>query len=419
MAKKMSAVKLAVLVILIVASAVFFFEPLVSRIGLGLDLQGGVHVVLQARPEAGSTVTADEMRQLQSVMRQRVDEFGVSEPIIQLSGDDRLVVELAGVDDPEQAVELIGKTAKLEFVNSDGKVVVDGSMLKDASAQYGEMNQPEIRLEFNTEGARLFEEETRRLVSSYGEGDPNRVLSIHLDDEVLMAPFVRQTIANGVASISGGMASLEEAANLASLLRGGALPVSTEIIEKRTVGPTLGSDSLDSSVTAIIVGLLLLAAYMLVVYRLPGMVANLSLVVFGMLMMLGLLAFRAVLTLPGLAGILLTVAMAADANIIIYERIKDELRSGKTLRAAVESGFSRASLTILDSNITTIIGAAVLFQFGAGSIRGFALTLMIGIAINMITALFLTRGILRLVVQVPAFQNKALYGPGMKGVELK
>lgn len=410
-------VKLSLLILAIIAGGIFLFQPLMDSIGLGLDLQGGVHVVLQADPDEGQTVTAEEMKQLQAVMRQRVDELGVSEPIIQLSGSDRLVVELAGIDDPEQAVEMIGKTAKLEFVDHEGNVVVTGDKLKEARAILNDKRQAEITLEFNSEGSQLFADATSRLVSTFPANDDRRVIGIILDEEVLTTPYVTQAITNGLASISGGFATYEEAADLAALLRGGSLPVGTEIIEKRTVGPTLGSDSLEASSQAMIVGLILLGIFMIVFYRLPGLMADVTLVVFALLLLSGLVAVNAVLTLPGLAGILLTVAMASDANIIIFERIKDELRSGKSLRASVESGFKRAFWTIFDSNVTTVIAAVVLFNFGTGSIRGFALTLGIGIVANMITALFLTRLVLRLVVKIPFLQRPAFFGVGKKGAQ--
>lgn len=415
MAKWGSTVRLLLIVAVIVVCGLLFYQPLLGGIDLGLDLQGGVHVVLEARPDEGERVTAEDMRQLQAVMRQRIDELGVSEPIIQISGDRRLVVEIAGIDDPERAVEIIGKTAKLEFITIEGDVVVTGDMLREARAVLDDRNQPEITLEFDTEGSRRFADVTRDLVERYPAGDERRVIAIVLDEEVLTMPYVRQAITTGRASISGGFATYEEAASLAALLRGGALPVSTEIVEKRTVGPSLGSDSLESSQTAMLAGLILLAVFMVLVYRLPGTFAVLTIVVFGLLVLLGLRSVSAVLTLPGLMGILLTIAMAADANIIIFERIRDEMRSGKSLRASVDAGFRRAFRTILDANVTTVIGAVVLFQFGAGSIRGFALTLMIGIAANMITALVLTRLILRTAARIPSLQNRSLYGPGMKG----
>ncbi len=416
MAKKTYAIQLLLVIGIIVASGIFFYQPLLQQIGLGLDLQGGVHVVLEADPDEGESVTAEEMKQLQAVMRQRVDELGVSEPIIQLSGNNRLVVELAGIDDPEKAVEIIGKTAKLEFVTYDGDIIVTGDKLKEAKAIINNDNQPEITLEFDSEGAQLFADATSFLVSTYPSNDERRVIGIVLDDELLTMPYVKQSIGNGIASISGGFSSYEEAADLAALLRAGALPISTQIVEKRTVGPSLGSDSLESSVSAIIVGFILLGIFMVAIYRLPGFMADLTLIIFALLLLLGLVAVNAVLTLPGLAGILLTVAMAADANIIIFERIKDELRNGKSLRASVEAGFKRAFWTIFDSNVTTIIGAFVLFQFGTGSVRGFALTLSLGIVANMITALLLTKWVLRLVVKVPFLQNIAFYGVSKKGV---
>ncbi|HHY60161.1 MAG TPA: protein translocase subunit SecD, partial [Clostridia bacterium] len=214
----------------------------------------------------------------------------------------------------------------------------------------------------------------------------------------------------GQAVISGGFRDFEEAANLAALLRGGALPVETEVIAKQSVGPTLGLEHLDKSKTAIIVGLAAIAIFLLVVYRLPGVVANLSLVIYGIIVLGALYLLDAVLTLPGIAGLLLSVGMAVDANILIYERIKEELRNGKTLRAAVEAGFKRAFWTIFDSNSTTLIAAAILYYLGSGPIRGFAVTLSIGILASMFTAITLTRWLLRLLVQTGLFNKLAYYG---------
>jgi preprotein translocase subunit SecD len=368
-------------------------------------------VVAQARGREGKPVTDEDMRQLQMVIRQRVDELGVTEPIIQRQGTDRLIVELAGVKDPDEAVRLIGKTAMLEFKTYDGKVVVTGAELKDARpGRHPYTNEPIVELEFNAEGARKFGEVTQQLVQQYGENDPRRRIAIYLDQELLTNPFVRSAITTGRADIEGGFASFDEAAELAALLRGGALPVNVDILEKRLVGPTLGQDSLAKSRVAVTVAVIAVLVFMLIVYRLPGVVADLSLVVYGLLLLAALAGIGAVLTLPGIAGILLSLGMAVDANIIIYERIKDELRSGKTLRAAVEAGFRRAFWTIFDANLTTILAAAVLYYLGTGPIRGFAVTLVLGIAASFFTAIVLTRWMLRLLVRVEFLRRPALYG---------
>lgn len=404
------ATKLAVAIIAIVAIGLVAFQPLITSLDLGLDLRGGVQVTLQAVEKPGEKVTREQMQQLQAVIRERVDQLGISEPRIQIAGNDRLIVELAGIEDPEEAVELIGKTAMLEFKKADGTVILQGDQLQDARAGHDPRdNKPMISLKFNSEGAKAFAEATTEAVK-YSEGDPRRSIAIFLDNQLISNPQVSEPIANGQAVIQGGFASFEEAANLAALLRGGALPVETEVVAKQAVGPTLGLESLNKSKTAIVVGLIAIGLFLLLVYRIPGVVANLSLVIYGIIVLAALYFLDAVLTLPGIAGLLLSVGMAVDANIIIYERIKDELRNGKTLRAAVESGFKRAFWTIFDANITTLIAAVILYYFGSGPIRGFAVTLSIGIAASMFTAITLTRWLLRLTISSGLFNKTEFFG---------
>jgi preprotein translocase subunit SecD len=411
---RLNVLKLVVAVIAIIAAGVFAFTPLLRCVKLGMDLKGGVNVVLQAQQRPGSSITNDDMRQLIAVMRQRVDELGISEPIIQLVGKDRVLVALAGVNDPEQAVEIIGKTARLEFKTAEGQVVLDGKDLKTAQpSRDPNTNAPEINLEFNAQGSKKFAEATAKLVQQYpeigGKKDPRRTISIYLDEEILTNPYVEEAITQGQARITGSY-SFDEAANLAALLRGGALPVDVSIAEKRTVGPYLGSDSLQKSQLAVTIGLVAIMLFMLLLYRLPGLVANLSLIVYALIVLGILVALKATLTLPGIAGLLLSVGMAVDANILIYERLKEELRLGKTLWAALDAGFHHAFRTILDSNLTTLIAAVVLYFLGTGPIRGFAVTLSIGILTSMFTAITLTRYLLRLVVRVEVFRNTKLYG---------
>lgn len=402
--------KLVVAVVAIVAIGLFALKPLVTSLDLGLDLRGGVQVTLQAVEKPGEEVTREQMQQLQAVIRERVDQLGIAEPRIQIAGTDRLIVELAGIEDPEEAVELIGKTAMLEFKKADGTVILKGDQLQDARAGHDPRdNNPIISLKFNAEGAKAFADATAE-AAKYPERDPRRYIGIYLDNQLISNPHVDEPIANGEAVIKGGFQSFEEAANLAALLRGGALPVETEVVAKQSVGPTLGLEHLNKSKMAFIVGLAAIGLFLLVVYRLPGVVADLSLIVYGILVLGALSLLDAVLTLPGIAGLLLSVGMAVDANILIYERIKEELRNGKTLRAAVEAGFKRAFWTIFDSNSTTLIAAAILYYLGSGPIRGFAVTLSIGILASMFTAITLTRWLLRLTVQTGLFNNLALYG---------
>ncbi|MHB1125456.1 MAG: protein translocase subunit SecD [Bacillota bacterium] len=405
-----SLIWLVVMVVVILALAAGTAQPIFRNINYGLDLRGGVQVVIQAVGTKESPLNDASMDSLLSVMRERVDELGVSEPIIQRQGDDRLIVEIAGVKDPEEAVKAIGQTAMLQFKTADGKLVLTGKDLKDAKAVYDQTNQPEISLEFNSAGAKAFADVTRELVQKYpNPNDPNRAIAIYLDEELLTNPLVKEEIADGKAVISGSY-TFDEAARISALLRGGALPLDVNIIAKTSVGPTLGADSLDKSKTAIMVALLAILAFMLIVYKVPGFVAGISLAAYAMILLGALLGMNAVLSLPGIAGLLLSVGMAVDSNIIIYERVKDELRNGKTLRASVEAGFNRALWTILDSNITTLFGASVLYFYGTGPIRGFAVTLGLGILASMLTAIVLTRYLLRLMVNSKLFVNLKLYG---------
>jgi preprotein translocase subunit SecD len=344
------------------------------------------------------------MRKLMEVMRKRVDEFGVSEPVIQLQGADRLIIELAGVEDPDAAIELLGKTARLEFLEPNGNVIVTGADLKSALAQIdsskGQNEQNYISLEFTSEGAKKFGSATARLVGQQ--------ISISLDGIIIQSPRVSTAIMDGRASISGGFATFQEAADIAALLRGGSLPVNIEILSKSTVGPSLGQDSLDKSITALIVGLSILGVFMIAYYRLPGIIADIALVLHATILIWLMLAVKATLTLPGIAGFVLSLGMAVDSNIIIYERIKEELRAGKTLSSAINAGFRRALSTILDSNITTLIAAVVLFFFGTGSVQGFAVTLSLGILSSLFTAITFTRFMLN--ASASLISNKKLYG---------
>jgi len=377
--------KIAAAVAVIVLAAVFSYIPFKKDINLGLDLRGGAEVVLQAVAEDGGEVTDEDMSNLKDIMNKRVNEIGVSEPIIQISGKDRLLIELAGVDNPDDAIAVLGETAKMEFVDPEGNVVVSGSDLKDAQGVKTSSGQVVISLQFTDEGTKKFADATTRFVG--------QEITILLDNKVLMSPTVEEPILNGQAQITGNY-TLEEAIQKASILRGGALPVNVEVMAKRTVGPSLGADSLNKSLYAGILGMILLSLYIMIYYRLPGVVAIVSLAFYGLVLIWLMISIGVVITLPGIAGFVLSIGMAVDANIIIYERLREELHNGKSLRAAIEAGFNRALWTILDSNITTLLAAAVLFKFGTGSIQGFAVTLSLGILVSMLSALVVTRFLL-------------------------
>lgn len=358
-------------------------------------------------------------------IRNRIDEFGVSEPDIRIQGENRILIQLPGIKDPERAKDLIGKTAQLTFqlldeeadVNSaingtppvgdeilyqnkynpttrtstkipfliKKRVLLDGSLLTNARVEFDQFQQPQVGIEFNRKGARIFDRIT-------GENIHKR-LAIVLDNSVYSAPVIQDRIAGGKAVITGNF-TLHEAKDLAIALRAGSLPAPVKIIEERTVGPTLGADSIRTGIISMIVGGFLVILLMVAYYKKAGLLADLALIINIILIGGGLAAFQATLTLPGIAGIILTIGMAVDANVIIFERIREELRSGKTALASVMAGFDRATLTILDANVTTIIAALVLYQYGTGPIKGFAVTLSLGIIASLFTALVLTKSVL-------------------------
>jgi preprotein translocase subunit SecD len=381
--------------------------------------------VLRFRPRAAyaEQVKDTAVSQALETIRNRVDEFGVTEPVIQRQGRDRILIQLPGVRDPQRALRLIGRTAQLEFHLVDSsvgpedlragrippdsivlpyrrrdpqtgryisepivvkkRVLMTGEHLTDASVSLGrQFNEPIVNLRFDRIGARRF---ARITGDHVGER-----LAIVLDKVVRTAPVIRTKITGGRAVIEG-IDTLEEAKDVAIVLRAGALPAPVEILENRTVGPSLGADSVRQGLRSILIGGLLVVVFMVFYYRLSGTVADLALFL-NLIILLGAMAYlRATLTLPGIAGIILTIGMAVDANVLIFERIREELRLGKSVKASVESGFSKAFWTIFDANLTTFIAALVLFQFGTGPVKGFAVTLSIGIVASMFTAIFVSR----------------------------
>ena len=400
--KKDSLAKLLVCLTAIVALFVIFIRPLAHSIRQGLDLQGGTHVVLEAEDTEIAEVNEDAMQRVVSIMERRINELGLTEPIIQREGARRVIIELPGIKDPDKAIETIGKTAMLEFKDEEGHTLLTGTDLKDAQAAMNpDNNQNIVTLEFSDEGKEKFADATLKNVG--------RTIAILLDGEVLTNPVVREPILGGRAEISG-QRDLEEAQRLAVLLRSGALPVKVNIIETRTVGPSLGQDSKDKSEFAFVVGIAAVLIFMLLFYRLCGFVADISLMAYTLLLLAILKALDATLTLPGVAGIILSIGMAVDANVLIFEHFKEEFRLGKTIRLAMDTGFKRAFTTIFDSNTTTIIAAAVLFMFGTGNIRGFAITLGLGVLLSMFTAITLTQFMLKLLVNARIVESPSAYG---------
>ncbi len=393
--------KFLILVVAIVVSFVFFIKPLASTVKQGLDLQGGTHVVLQAVNTPNSKVDDDALNRSVKIIERRVNELGLTEPVIQRQGKDRIIVELPGVKDPEKAIAMLGRTALLEFKDTTGKTVMTGKDLKDSKASVGQNGKPVVGLDFSTEGGKKF-----AILTSQNIG---KQISISLDGQVLTSPVVNEAITGGKAQISGSR-NMEEAEHLAILLRSGSLPVKLEMLENRTVGPTLGQDSKDKSVKAFAIGLGGIFLFMLVFYRASGLVADIVLLFYTLLLLAVMRGLNATLTLPGIAGIILSIGMAVDANVLIFERFKEEVIKGKTLRSAMEAGFSRAFITILDSNVTTLMAAAVLFYLGTGPIKGFAITLALGVLISMFTAVAVTRYMLRFLIASNITPNPAFYG---------
>ncbi|SHI18266.1 protein translocase subunit SecD [Desulfosporosinus lacus] len=390
-------IKLVVLVLLVAAAVGLSIKPLVDPVGgipLGLDLRGGVHLVLQAEQDKdGTAITKDDIDKAKAIIENRVNDLGVSEPIVQADyNKERIIVDLAGVTDPDKAVDILKTTAKLTFKDPQGNVVLQGEDLKDAKAGQSQSQQGYVvNLTFSSEGAKKFGDITTQLIGQR--------IGVYLDEDLLTNPTVNTPILNGQAEITG-YSTLEEAAGDAVLMRSGSLPVSLSIAEKRQVGASLGVDSLNKSIHAGIYSLIFIFLFMLIYYRLPGVVADFSLIVYALIVLWAFWGFRVVLTLPGIAGFVLSIGMAVDFNIIIYERVKEEIRAGKSIRAGVESGFSRAFITVIDAHVTTLIAAITLYLLGSGSVKGFALTLGIGIIVSLFTAITFTRQVLRWTVGI-------------------
>ncbi len=379
-----------VFVVLVIGLALYFVFPLDKNINLGLDLQGGSHIVLECVDSPNAPVDSDAVNRVIEIITNRINPEGVKEPVIQRQGERRILVQLPGMDDPQEAEGLIGKTALLEFKDQNGETLLTGAYLKTAKTSFDRFGRPNVILEFDEEGAKLFEQATTKNVG--------KILAITLDGQEISTPVVQEPIPSGEASIVGQF-SVEDAQRLALLLRSGALPVEVKILENRSIGPTLGRDSINRSLKAGIVGLFLILIFMVAIYKWFGLVADLALLICMLLMMGGLAILNATLTLPGIAGIVLTIGMAVDANILIFERIKEELQMDKTFRASIEAGFSKAFVAIFDANVTTLIAAIALLYFGSGPIRGFAVTLSIGIVVSMFTALVVTKLVLELLGQ--------------------
>ncbi len=370
---------------------------------LGLDLQGGTQLILQAQMEKIPLSDQDQaLESAREIIEKRVNLFGVSESLVQTSkvgSERRILVELPGLKDASAAANLVGQTAQLEFrEEATPSSILTGADLKKAQVSFGTAeggrSGPQVTIEFTVKGAEKFAELTKRNL--------NKPLAIFLDDQLISAPVVQQEIVGGSAVITGQFTT-EEAKNLSIQLNAGALPVPIKILEERRVGPSLGQEAVNKSLVAAIVGLLIVAAYMVTLYGKLGLVADGALVLYILVILAifktGLFILPPVtLTLAGVAGFVLSVGMAVDANILIFERMKEEIRWGKTKSMALELGFARAWTSIWASNVSSLLTAGILYYFGTSVIRGFAITLSIGVLVSMFTAIVVTRTILRYVI---------------------
>lgn len=437
MKKKYSPAGLIVILLVIVLSTWTIFNGLnlgIAKIPnvkdgvvLGLDLVGGAEITYEADLE-GADVSAEElsegMKAAQTMLRERLTTFGYTEADVYLSGDDRVVVAIPNIDDPEEAVQMLGSTAKVTFVDADGNVILTGDDLTGASMAYGDVDNTGfsvyyVNVDLSTEGQKKFTEATKQVAS---RTDGSNYISIMMDDEVISAPYVDAKYASTginsehVSITLGSNATQESASRLAGLIASGQLPFSLQNIQMESVSATLGLQSLNTSIQAAIIGLILIILFMVFYYRVLSVASAISLIFFAVVFVDIISWSHLNLTLSGIAGIILTLGMAVDANIVIFERIKEELRAGRTLRVAMDAGFKNAFSAILDSNVTTCIAACCLWWQGTGTIVGFAKTLLIGVLLSMFTMIVITRVILKTFANHQP-KSLAAYGVKMGGAD--
>ena len=379
-------------------TSIHYLKPWGEAISLGLDLRGGVYTVYQAKDSTVDDFEA-KMDSTVSILTSRLTRQGFTEATVTRQGNDRIRVEIPNVSDPNEILRIIGTPAQLNFIDEDGNVLMEGSMVKNAARSQDENGQPCIAFELNDEGAKIFAEATA--------ANLGKTISITLDGETISTARVNSVIAGGKGEITGNFTA-ESAENLATLILPGALPLELEQLEVSAISATLGVEALDKALLAGIIGVVLVMLFMLVRYRLCGVVADIALTIYIMIVVLLLALTGAQLTLPGVAGIILGIGMAVDANVVIFERIREEVKVGRPLTSAIRKGFSNALSAIIDANVTTIIAALVLYMFGTGTIRGFALTLGISVATSMFTAVFVTHKLLDIFADL-GIKNQKLY----------
>ena len=375
-----------------------YLKPWGDAISLGLDLRGGVYTVYQAENN-GDPDFDTKMESTVSILTSRLTRQGFTEATVTRQGSDRIRVEIPNVSDPNQILTIIGTPAQLYFVDESGNNLMEGGMVKNAQAAQDQDGKPCIAFELTDEGAKIFAEATA--------ANLGKTISITLDGETISRATVNTVIAGGKGEITGNFTA-DEAKNLATLILSGALPLNLTQLEVSAISATLGVEALDRAIQAGIIGVALVMLFMLFRYRLCGLVADIALTIYIMIVVLLLALTGAQLTLPGVAGIILGIGMAVDANVVIFERIREEVKNGRPIGSAVRKGFSNALSAIIDSNVTTIIAAVVLYAFGTGSVRGFALTLGIGVATSLVTAVFVTHKLLDIFADM-GIKNQKLY----------
>lgn len=414
--KVKSLVKLGIVAVLIVVVAFlavnglqvgkYILKPVGSAISLGLDLRGGVSTEYRV-----TDTTVENYDVLLdgtvSALRTRLTNAGFTEATVAIQGNDRILVEIPDVDDPEEVAEIIGTPAHLEFRDPNGNVVFEGQDIKSAGVNYAneERTAYGVGFELNREASRAFADATQEFLG--------QAISIYLDDELISAPTVNKVITGGSGIISSRVSGSEQesyewASNLAMLIQSGALPLDIEEVETRAISATLGFEAIDGALLAGIVGLALILVFMLVMYRLPGIAADMALLIYVLIVFYVMAIIGVQLTLQGVAGILLGIGMAVDANVVIFERFREELKDGRTPLNAVKFGFRNAGRAVLDSNVTTLIAAVVLMIFGTGTIKGFATTLLISVLASLFTAVVVTRWLLNLICKLD-IRSRAAY----------
>lgn len=392
--------------------------PLKDKIPLGLDIKGGVYVVMEAKTDLEGEELTALMNQTKEVINRRVDQMGISNADVRVEGKNRIRVELPGAKDAEEAIQQIGKTAQLQFVMSDGGFVLDGGDVENATISQSEKGGYAVSLELKSDGAEAFETATQKALSGTlsstitdetGQQVSNKAIVIMLDNQIISVPEVNEVITGGKCEITGDFTK-DEATQLAALIRGGALPAPLEEVTSSVQSAKIGLDAFEQSVLAGIIGIAIIFVIMLVGYRIMGVAADIALAMYVLIILVIMALMGSVITLPGIAGLILSVGMAVDANVVIFTRIKEEIISGKSARVAVQTGFKRAMSTVVDSQVTTLIAAVILYQIGTSAVKGFALTLLIGIIASLITAVVVTQLYLGLLANTRRFSNKKYFG---------